>query len=128
MLYAGVLAESLSNGKVRNDFAVDELEKGGATNDNKGIRELVRILRGITNGAPPSDDNKTEKQFRLLTNPIWAETTDIVEKNNELIENLTHQILGRAEKVGTKFGYRASTLRKIPALKAWLEALPKAGA
>ncbi len=125
-LFAGALAESLSeDGKVNNKYAANEFSSGGATNDHKGIRELLRILRGMTLGPPPSDEAKANKQLQNLSDDIWKETAEILESNYELIEELTHTIMERAEKVDKKFGYRAATFRKIPVLEAWIESLPK---
>ncbi|CUW85620.1 MULTISPECIES: hypothetical protein [Rhizobium/Agrobacterium group] len=125
-LFAGALAESLGeDGKVNNQYAARELEIGGAQNDHKGIRELLRVLRGMTFGAPPSDETKANKQLQTLSDDIWKDTAEIIETNHELIGELTRTIMERAEKVDKKFGYRAPTFRKIPALAAWIESLPK---
>lgn len=124
VLYAGVLAEALGeNGKVNNTYAIKELETGGATNDFKGIRELVRVLRGIVYG-PVVDEKNMAKQFKMLTDEIWAETTGLVEANHELLQGLTRVIMGRASTVGKAFGHRGPTFRKIPILAEWLAALP----
>ena len=124
VLYAGVLAESLGDdGKVNNGYANHELQTGGATNDFKGIRELVRVLRGMIHG-PAVDEKTMTKQFERLTNEIWKETTELVETNHDLIQGLTRVIMGRASRIGTKFGHRAPTFRKIPVLAEWLAALP----
>lgn len=125
-LFAGALAESLSeDGRVNNQYAGKELTSGGAQNDHKGVRELLRVLRGMTFGPPPIHDEETNKQLQKLSDDIWKDTVAIIENNYELIEGLTHAIMERAEKIDKPFGYRGATFRKIPALKTWLESLPK---
>lgn len=123
VLYAGSLAESLGeDGKINRLYANNELEKGGATNDFKGIRELLRVLRGATLGAP-GDKDKTTKQLATLGDEIWLQTVEVVEVNHELIQGLTRSILERAERPDKAFGYRGPTFRKIPNLAEWLATL-----
>lgn len=122
VLYAGALAESMDNsGQVRDAYAVRELEQRGAVNDHKGIRELLRVLRGIEFGAPPATEEEGNKQLKKLVDELWIETKDILEANYEVIAAATVAIVERAEAIGKEFSMRGPIIRKIPAVGAWLE-------
>lgn len=122
VLYAGALAESMhSSGKVNDPYAINELEKRGAVNDHKGVRELLRVLRGITFGPRPDTDKKCNAQLKTLADTLWADTKAVLEANHEVITAATEAIVMRAKAVNKEFSMRGPIIRKIPEVAAWLK-------
>ncbi|NTE94107.1 hypothetical protein G6L67_19750 [Agrobacterium tumefaciens] len=126
VLYAGALAESMgTSDKVNETYAVRELEKRGAVNDHKGVRELLRVLRGIEFGPRPCTDEACNKQLKELVDELWADTKAVLEANHEVIAAATEAIVMRAEAIDKEFSMRGPIIRKIPAVAAWLESREK---
>ena len=87
ILFAGVLAQKLHNGKVDVDAAIDETYvKEWAEADFSKARELVNLLRNI---SYPNDDSDDENQEHL--DQIWKE---LINKSVAIVEDCSDMIIG----------------------------------
>ncbi|MBY3031654.1 hypothetical protein HF265_21630 [Rhizobium leguminosarum] len=124
VLFAGVMAESLKpNGVPQKDYAKNELEKGGATNDHKGIRELLRVLRGVAYG-PPRHKKKLQGELDTLNDELWNATEALVMKHHKLILGLGGAIAEKASARGKAFGLTETQIVVLPDVAEWLAANP----
>lgn len=118
-LFAGALAESLRpNGKVDNSVARRELEQGNATNDHKGIRELLRTLNAIRWSALNA---VVDEQARLqkLSDAIYNEAVKLVEKDHLIIHKVAPLIANRGKWVGVSFSMSEFELNDLLEIKRW---------
>jgi len=125
VLFAGSLAESIgANGLLDLSYAIQELHSGGATDDFKGVRELLRVLRGIRCALPTSEEEH-EQQLRTLQDELWDSAATLVLEDSELIRGLAMNIAGRFSTLNAKFGITSPELKSLPAVSQWLSQLAR---
>lgn len=124
-LYAGAVAESLNrDGSINDTYALRELRERGATNDFKGAREVIRILRGVTYGAPPSDEAALQKQLSAIDEELYGVTRTLVKEDSELIVKLATLVASEFKTPGHKFGLSGRKLNRMPEVMKWKASLP----
>lgn len=120
VLSAGAIAESMKqNGTFIDGYAAKELIHGGAQNDHKGIRELLRILRGMTYGVP-KNEKKANGQLAVLNEELFKRTADLIELHADVVWNLSDAIAHKAKFTDQAFGMTESEIRSLPAISSWL--------
>jgi hypothetical protein len=110
VLYAGVLAESLNQGKVQNDQAIKLANGYQGSDDHQKVSEYSRIVAGIDCG-----DRAFDEVWKETESEAWNRATDLVEKYAKLIGELSkalRELIGGAE----TYEVTAEQLEAIPAL------------
>jgi hypothetical protein len=115
VLYAGALAQSLSNGKIDDKVAVSVLEEGGGQTDFAKVRELLHIIRNI---RFPNAKDEAEAQSGLdkINDDLWGRTIALVEKDHQLICGLGGRLASELKVIGQEFEISEAeieTLRSI---------------
>lgn len=91
ILFAGVLAEALENGVIKNDNAILYPETTGSQDHGKA-RELLQIARGILH--PSTKEEKTaNEELKSLSDRLWSEAGGIVEEYSDFIEGMALEIV-----------------------------------
>lgn len=117
VLYSGVLGESLSQGKVDNEYACGELNRG-AVNDFAKCRELLQILNNICNSN--SNDQEAQNNLQLINDELWKLATELVENENQIIEGLGQRVASEIKNFNEKFILTNKEIEALPAVSAWL--------
>ncbi|MGY3445531.1 hypothetical protein [Bradyrhizobium sp. USDA 4473] len=109
VLYAGVMAESLNQGKVQNDQAIKLANGYQGSDDHQKVSEYSRIVAGIDCGDRPFDEvwKDTEKE-------VWKRAGELVEKYAKPIVELSRSLLGLIGGAET-YQVTAEQLHSIPA-------------
>jgi hypothetical protein len=90
VLYAGALAQSLSNGKTDDELALSILENGGGQMDFGKARGLIHLIRNIR-FPEVVDDGEVQEALDEINNDLWGRTKVLVERDHELICGLALQ-------------------------------------
>jgi hypothetical protein len=112
ILYAGVMAEAFVNGEIDGDFALKLLDFDEAANDFAKIRELLKILTGVTRAGRDFQAVLTENNDRM-----WAKCGGLVEKYASGIDE-----------VSKDFRVKLGGLTEMTLEKTEIEALPSVNA
>lgn len=83
ILYSGVIAESIVQGKIYNKTACELLGKNGK-NDYYKAREVLQILRNIQHGE--CNENEAEKQINKISNKLWDLSIIFIAQNTNIID------------------------------------------
>ena len=118
ILYSGVLGESLNNGKVDNEYACEELNKG-ATNDDTKCRELLQILNNICFSS--STYEEAQNNLQAINDELWNIAADIVQDENDIIEGLGRRIGSEIKSINKKFTLTNEEIESLPAISEWLK-------
>ena len=116
VLYAGALAQSLSNGKADDEVAVSILENGGGQMDFGKARELIHLIRNI---KFPNAVNDGEIQLDLdeINNDLWDRAKVLVEKDHEVICGLGRRLASGLNETGKEFELSEAELETLPAIQ-----------
>lgn len=116
VLYAGALAESLNNGNIDYDYAIEAVKTGGAVRDADKVRELVQLLRSI---RYPDTTTEEEVQAELdkLEFDIWNKAAEIVMADQEIIVGLGQRIAGDVKATNQKVALSAQELESLPVIR-----------
>jgi hypothetical protein len=115
VLYAGVLGESLSSGKINDEYAVEELNKGGKSDFDK-CRELLQILNNITH-TEAIDEEEADRNLKKINDDLWGKAVEMVEQEHEIIVELGMRIAYSVEYVGHKFELSNDEINNLPAIQ-----------
>jgi len=96
-MYAGAMSESLVNGKVDGEKALALLKGPEASDDFSKVRELLKILTGLTRNGREFAAALAENNDRL-----WQRAGTLVEKHAQTIVEVSkdwRQLLGGREEM-----------------------------
>ena len=112
VLYAGVLAENMMQGKINEEAAIASLKTTGE-NDFSKIRELLNLLNNI------KLDNNIDPQKSLteIEIELWNKAIDMIEKESQLIEGVASKFASLIKETHTKYILSEKDLEEIPNLK-----------
>jgi hypothetical protein len=116
VLFAGALAQSLSNGKIDDRAAVDVLEKGGGQNDFAKARELIRLIRNLRYPAVTYNAD-VQRGLDEINNDLWARTIALVEKDHHIICGLGDRISAELKYVGEEFELTEEELESLRSIR-----------
>jgi hypothetical protein len=95
VLYSGVLAESLKDGKVQNDVAIKLANGIEGSDDHSKVSEFARIVAGIE-----CDERSFDEVWKETESKVWKRAADLVEKYATQIVALSKEwraLIGGAE-------------------------------
>ena len=113
VLYAGVLAESLTDGVINGDLALEYIKQGGAV-DHAKVRELIHLLRNLELGEF-GDELEAQDQLSKLDLQLWNEAAEIVANESRLIVTVSKFVASRFNDVGVEVCVTNSDLLSIAA-------------
>ncbi|MBO9127692.1 MULTISPECIES: hypothetical protein [unclassified Rhizobium] len=113
VLYAGVLAESLEDGKVNNNKALS-LAADTGKGDHMMVQQLCNILRNIRYS---SDKDFGEAKMKDDERRLWQEAAEMVEARADLINSLAQELYERRALHGKLAVFTAAELLAHPALQ-----------
>lgn len=113
VLYAGVLAESLEDGKVINDKALS-LAADSGRGDHMMVQQLCNILRNIRYST---DEDFGEAKMKDDERRLWQEAAEMVEARADLITLLAQELYDRRAHHGRLAIFTAAELIDHPALQ-----------
>lgn len=87
VLYAGVMAESLNQGKVQGEVAIDLAKGREGSDDHQKVSEYSRIVAGIDCGERPFYD-----VWKQTENEVWNRAGVLVEKYAKSIVELSRAL------------------------------------
>lgn len=116
VLYAGALAQSLSNDKTDDELAISILERGGGQMDFGKARELIHLIRNIRfpNAATDID---VQDGLDEINNDLWGRAKILVEKDHELICGLGRRMASELKETGQEFELSEAELETLPAIQ-----------
>jgi hypothetical protein len=115
VLYAGVLGESLSSGKINIEYAVAELHKGGKSDYDK-CRELLQILNNITY-PEAKDDGESTQNLKKISDELWEKAAGMVEQEHEIIVGIGTRLAYGVEHVGHIFELSNDEINNLQAIQ-----------
>lgn len=116
VLYAGSLAETLSEGEVNQNYANDVL-KTVATQDYAKARELIHLLRSLEYGLPSSEEIGNA-QLKTISDRVWEKAVKIIRREHELIEKLAEKLASRITSSGVEVVLTKDEIESDPDFKA----------
>lgn len=116
VLYSGVLAESLSNGKLNNDSALKSLRTGGGVRDYDKVRELIQLIRNLKH---PSSTTEVEIQneLDLIDNDLWNRAAAIVEAEHLIVDGLGDRLASEIKFVDETFTLGKEAIEALPVIR-----------
>lgn len=120
ILYSGVLGESLNNGKVDNEYACEEINRG-AKDDFSKCRELLQILNNIT--FSNSTYEEAQCNLQALNDELWNIATELVQDESHIIEGLGGKIGSEIKTINEKFILTNEEIESLPAISEWLKSI-----
>lgn len=115
VLYSGVLGESFTSGKVDNNYALDELYKGGKSDFDK-CRELLQILNNIK-FPDVRNELKANQNLDEINNKLWNRAIELVEREHLLIKDLGNRMASELQYVSDKFELSQKEVEELPSIK-----------
>lgn len=115
VLYAGALAQSLSNGKIDEAVAIKVLSEGGA-NDFAKARENIRLIRNIR-FSETSDECEMNRELKEISDDLWGKSIDMVENDHLLICGLGSRIASELEYISQEFVLSEEELENLRSIK-----------
>lgn len=115
VLYAGALAQFLSNGKVDEDAASEFFNTDGRQ-DKAIATTLINILRNIRY-PDTTDKAEVESQVREISDDLWGRTRDLVERDSELISGLGRRIASDVKSTRQPVKLSEDYLKTLPAMQ-----------
>jgi hypothetical protein len=85
---------------------------------------LLRVLRGIKYPTPNSFDEH-KQQLRALQDPLWNMSGEIIEQDHKIVLGMGGAIASKVRALGAPFGMKEQEIRKLPAIKEWLETVAR---
>lgn len=116
VLYAGALAESLSNGQVDNALAIESLTKGGAKSDFDKARELIQTLRNIR-FPDATIEKEVQANLDALDNQLWNKAVEIVTAESTIIQGLGRRLAGDVKHTNEKVTLSHEELEELPVIR-----------
>lgn len=116
VLYAGALAESLSKGKIDNNYAINLMRHGGSQNDYAKARELIQTLRNIRFPDTIAEED-VQKELDVLDNQLWNKAADIVLAESAIIEGLGNRLAGDIKHTNELVTLSAAELEVLPVIR-----------
>ena len=110
ILYAGALAQSLSNGAVNTDHAEKYFEYG-SDHDQKKALELVEIIRNIR--YPDSDENTAIKEIEQIRRELFSKTQNVVVSNERIICKLSQKLDSEIHQLGETYDFSEDKINDI---------------
>jgi len=115
VLYAGVLAESISVGGLDEHKANASLLTSGSRDFDKA-RELTHLLRNIR--YPGADTEETIQQgLNDIREMLWRRAVEIVTAERSIIENLGSALAQRVTHFSRRFDLTDAELAEMPAMR-----------
>lgn len=116
VLYSGAHAESLSNGQLNNEYALECVRSGGGVRDYDKVRELIQLIRNL---KYPSASTEDEIQCGLssIESALWNRAAAIVEVEHLLIEGLGDRLASEMKYVGQTFMLSEEELDSLPVIR-----------
>jgi hypothetical protein len=116
VLYSGALAESLSEGNVDNDYAINAMRQGGSQNDHAKARELIQTLRNIR-FPDTATEEEIQKNLDLIDHQLWNKAADIVLAESVIIEGLGQRLAGDIRYTNESVTLSAEELEALPVIR-----------
>lgn len=116
VLYSGAHAESLFEGQLNNEHALQCVQSGGGVRDYDKVRELIQLIRNL---KYPSATTEYEIQSSLssIENELWNRAAAIVETEHLLIEGLGDRLASEMKYVGETFTLSEEELDSLPVIR-----------
>ncbi|QOV28832.1 hypothetical protein INT50_09090 [Vibrio diabolicus] len=115
VLYAGVLGESLENGEVDNDYALEQLNKGGKSDFDK-VRELLQVLNNIKS-PNAEDEDDANQSLDIINNELWNKAAKLVGEEHAIITGLGNRIASEINSVGDEFTLSHEEIDQLPSIQ-----------
>ena len=104
ILFAGALAQALKGNKIQSEEALDIIQGMEGRSDFAKARELFQIYRNIKYPNTASDD-EANKQLEGLSQTLWREASEAVEKNADKIYKLAAVLSAPIKGVGLEYRF-----------------------
>lgn len=116
VLYSGALAESLSSGKLDNEYALNSMRTGGAMRDYDKGRELIQLIRNVK-FTTAIDTEEIQAGLDLIDRELWNRAASIVEAEHLIIEGLGSRLASEINHVGQLFTLSEAELDSLPSIQ-----------
>jgi hypothetical protein len=113
VLYAGALAQSLKNGKVDHEAALECIRNHSGRNDYAKAKELIHLIRNIR-FLEARDENDIQKQLDIINTELWNKAAEHVESDYEIIQGLGTRLADEVKAVNIKFELHAKVIDSLP--------------
>lgn len=114
VLYAGSLAESLSDHKIDHESALKIINDGGKF-DYAKARELIHLIRNIK--YPEANCEKSiQEGLDSIGFELWNKAAMLVEKDHEIINGLGGRLASEIRFEGQEFVLSEDELKKLPSI------------
>jgi hypothetical protein len=113
VLYAGALAQSLENGNINNEKAIECVRNHSGRNDYDKARELIQLIRNI---RYPETDNEDEVQKNLndIDGELWNKAADCVLADQNIIEGLGARLADGVKSANVKYTIEGRVINSLP--------------
>jgi len=101
VLFSGVIAENIIDGKIDNAQAIESLQKNGV-NDYAKASELIHILNNLTLVNPKNTQDN-----------LWRESIDLVEQNYNVITDVAKSFADEILETQTEYTFDEDTIQSI---------------
>lgn len=114
VLYAGALAETLENGCVHYETALERI-RIDAGSDQAKANELIQLIRNIQFGGENCEE-MVQAQLSEIDAALWKHAAEIVEREQAAIVGLGERLASEVKFIGRSYCITAAELRSLPAL------------
>lgn len=116
VLYAGSLAQSLSNSKVDDAIAVKLIHEGGGQNDFAKVRELIRLIINIRYPTA-TDEVEIQRGQTEISDDLWGRAIALVEKDHKLICGLGNRLASELKVTEQEFELSETELESLRSIQ-----------
>lgn len=111
-LFAGAMAESLTEGKVDSKGALDILMNGGGRSDEGKISELIHLIRNIRH-ANLADDDAFKGAESAISTELWDKAQALVEAEHEVIAAFAEELSCSVKRGGEEYIFSEEELQGL---------------
>jgi hypothetical protein len=112
ILYAGAIAESLSNRKVNDEEAKNNIGQPKCQIDHSKSRELIHLIRNVSYKGVFNEE-EIQEQLDKIFETLWNETINLVERKSYDIEHIANKLASLVIKCNVRYKLTEDEINKL---------------